>query len=94
MDTWDTNLFVMLLFPSTSLEQHEALSAFDIFVAQPLPLPMLHGQLVSTPVNKLKRRENLREMSPGQFEKRKDVLERRESQNHVIDSSRSGWCEN
>jgi hypothetical protein len=84
----------MLLFSPTSLEQHEALSAFDFFFAQPLPLPVLHGQIVRSPVNELKGRENLREISPGQFEKRKDVLGRREGQNHVIDSSRRGWCEN
>ena len=84
----------MLLFSPTSLEQDEALSTFDFFVAQPPPLSVLHGQLVSSPINELKGRENLREMSPGQFEKRKDVLERREGQNHVIDSSRSGWREN
>jgi len=91
--TWNTNLFVMLFFSSTGLKQHKALRTFDFFFAQPLPLPMFDGQLVSGPVNKFKGRKNLREISPGQFEKREDVLERGEGQNHVIDCSRSGRCE-
>jgi len=61
----NTNLFIMLLFSSASLEQNEAFSAFNFFVTQAFTLAMLYGQLVGGSVDVFKGRENLRKMSPG-----------------------------
>jgi hypothetical protein len=61
----NTNLFIMFLLSSAGLEQNEAFSAFNFFLAQAFTLAMLYGQLVSGSVDVFKGRENLRKMSPG-----------------------------
>lgn len=89
-----TYLLVVLASPAAGLNENEALSTFDILVAERAPLAMLDRKVVCSPINELEGREDLRQLSLDGAVQRLHIVKVWQREDDVVRGLRRGRRQN